>query len=251
MSNKVKSAAVAPAAPARPKRAAKASAEPGLGAAKSVGGVQSASRRRREQQRAIDTRETILAAALSEFAEMGFEAASIRNIGARTGLQHPLITYHYKTKDILWRAVAESAFAEIRRLWDEDIPNDQSLTPMERLRAEYSAFLRFTIAHPDFHHFMLRENRPGNPRLPWLVETILRPTLQRLLPQIQSAQACGDLPPGEPALIHYLMIGVMSVPSSLKDEIRQITGLKADDPAVIDTYLGLVDWLIFRPQLKR
>lgn len=206
------------------------------------------SRKRREQQRAIDSRQAILAAALSEFAEMGFEGASIRNIGARTGLQHPLITYHFRTKEILWRAVAENAFAEIRRLWDENIPDDGDLSAIERLRAEYSAFLRFTLASPDFHHFMLRESRPGSPRLPWLVETILKPTMQRLLPQIHSAQTCGDLPPGEPALIHYMMVGMMSVLSSLKDEIEQGTGLKADDPAVVDSYLAIIDSLIFRPR---
>ena len=204
--------------------------------------------KRQEQQRAIDTRQTILAAALSEFAEKGFDAASIRNIGARTGLQHPLITYHYRTKEVLWRAVAENAFAEIRRLWDEDVPDDERMSPIERLRAEYSAFLRFTITYPDFHHFMLRESRPGNPRLPWLVETMLKPAMQRLLPQIRGAQADGDLPQGDPSLFHYMMIGMMSVLSSLKDEIHQSTGLEADDPAVIDAYLALIDRLVFSPR---
>jgi len=218
-------------------------------AASSSAKSRSGTRKRQEQQRAIDTRQTILAAALSEFAERGFDAASIRNIGARTGLQHPLITYHFRTKEILWRAVAENAFAEIRRLWDEDVPDDDGMSSIERLRAEYSAFLRFTIAYPDFHHFMLRESRPGNPRLPWLVETILKPTMQRLLPQIRSAQADGDLPQSDPSLIHYMMIGMMSVLSSLKDEIQQSTGLRADDPAVVDAYLAMIDRLVFRPRV--
>ncbi len=204
-------------------------------------------RKRREQQRAIDTKQTILAAALTEFAQVGFEAASIRNIAANTGLQHPLITYHYRTKEILWKAVAENAFAQIRRLWDEGIPDQESMTPIERLRAEYSAFLRFTMAYPDFHHFMLRESSPANPRLPWLVDTILLPTMQRLLPQIQSAQERGELPEGNPALIHYMMIGMTSVLSSLKDEIRQSAGVATDDPKVVDSYLGMIDALVFRP----
>jgi AcrR family transcriptional regulator len=204
-------------------------------------------RKRREQQRAIDTKQTILDAALSEFAQVGFEAASIRNIAASTGLQHPLITYHYRTKEILWKAVAENAFAQIRSLWDEGIPDQENMTPIERLRAEYSAFLRFTVAFPDFHHFMLRESRPGNPRLPWLVETILSPTMQRLLPQIHSAQDRGDLPEGNPVLIHYMMIGMTSVLSSLKDEIQQIAGIATDDQKVVDAYLGMIDALVFRP----
>ncbi|WP_176594254.1 TetR/AcrR family transcriptional regulator [Sphingobium sp. EM0848] len=184
-------------------------------------------------------------AALSEFAQVGFEAASIRNIAAITGLQHPLITYHYRTKEILWQAVAEDAFTQIRRLWDEGIPDQENMTAVERLRAEYSAFLRFTIAYPDFHHFMLRESRPGNPRLPWLVETALLPLIRRLLPQIEEAQEQGALPPGNPGLIHYMLIGMMSVLSSLKDEIRESTGIETDDPEIIESYLSMVDTMVF------
>ena len=204
-------------------------------------------RKRREQQRAIDTKQTILNAALSEFAQLGYEAASIRNIAATTGLQHPLITYHYQTKEILWKAVALNAFNEIRQLWDDIKSDQEGLAPLEHLRLEYSTFLRFTLTHPDFHHFMLRESRPDNPRLPWLVETILRPTMQRLLPQIQNAQVRNELPAADPALIHYLMIGVTSVLSSLRDEIRQSAGIAVDDPSVIEQYVDLMDALIFHP----
>src|SRR6201994_4298233 len=75
-------------------------------------------RKRAEQQRSIETRAAILNAAIAEFAERGFEGASIRAIADRLGLQHPLITYHYPTKDMLWRAAAEHAFAQIRDEWD-------------------------------------------------------------------------------------------------------------------------------------
>jgi len=65
-------------------------------------------RRRAEQQRAQSTRTAILEAALAEFAEKGFEAASIDESRERTGFQHPLITYHYPSKDQLWQAVART-----------------------------------------------------------------------------------------------------------------------------------------------
>src|ERR1700692_2966239 len=101
--------------------------------------------KRREQQRAIDTRSMILDASLTEFAQRGFEAASIRRIAERTRLQHPLNTYHFRTKLILWRAVAEHAFAEIRTAWDRQAPPDSDQAPLDRVRAEYRTFLRFTL----------------------------------------------------------------------------------------------------------
>src|SRR5258708_22344898 len=129
--------------------------------------------KRREQQRAIDTRLMILDAALTEFAQRGFEAASIRRIAERTRLQHPLVTYHFKSKLILWRAAAEHAFAEIKTAWDRQAPPDLELPAIERLREEYRTFLRFTLLYPDLHHFMLRATPPHNPRLAWRPRNVL------------------------------------------------------------------------------
>jgi AcrR family transcriptional regulator len=202
--------------------------------------------KRREQQRAIETRNLILDASLTEFAQRGYDAASIRRIAERTRLQHPLITYHFRTKLILWRAVAEHAFAEIRTAWDRQAPPDSDQPPIDRVRAEYRTFLRFTLQYPDFHHFMLRESHPNNPRLAWLTKTILKPLLEdRLLPQIRSAQEAGELPPGNPILIHYMMIGMTSVLCSLRDEIQSIAGISTTDPRIEHEYWGLIDQTVF------
>src|SRR5438105_2768796 len=120
------------------------------------------SRKRAEQQRSQSTRATILEAALAEFAEKGFEAASIRRIAERTGFQHPLITYHYPSKDLLWQAVAEDTFKRIREAWDQRAAEHARLSPRERLRAEYHAVFRHTAAFPEFHRFMRQEASIGN-----------------------------------------------------------------------------------------
>lgn len=205
-----------------------------------------APKKRREQQRAVDTRLAILKAALPEFAEKGFDGASTRNIGDRANLHHPLITYHFRTKDALWRAVAEHAFTEIGGLWDQEVPDDSTLTPKDRVREEFRIFLRFTIQHPDFHLFMLRENVAGSPRLPWLVDTFLRPIISRVLPQIKSAQEVGEMPEGDPVLVYYMLIGMVSALSSLGAEMRKTSGVQPDDPAVVDAYWALIEKTMFR-----
>lgn len=202
--------------------------------------------KRREQQRAIETRKLILDASLTEFAQRGYDAASIRRIAERTRLQHPLITYHFRTKLLLWRAVAEHAFAEIRAAWDRQAPPDGDQAPIDRVRAEYRSLLRFTLQYPDFHHFMLRESHANNPRLTWLAKTILEPLLEgRLLPQIRAAQEAGELPPGNPILIHYMMIGATTVLCSLRDEIHTIAGICATDPKIEHEYWDLIDQTVF------
>lgn len=204
-----------------------------------------APRRRAEQQRSRVTRLAILEAALAEFAERGFEAASIRSIAERTGLQHPLITYHYPSKDMLWQAAAEHTFGRIREEWDARAPQGAKLAPLERLRAEYRALFRHTVAFPDFHRFMRQEASTDNPRLQWVAETVVKPLLGRLLPQIVAAQAQGLLPKVEPIIFHYMMVSLTATLSEFGPEMRVTRGLSAESQDVIEAYWNLVEETVF------
>jgi DNA-binding transcriptional regulator YbjK len=48
--------------------------------------------------------------ALEAFAERGFHGASTRDIAQRAGTHQGLITYHFRSKDELWRAAADRIF---------------------------------------------------------------------------------------------------------------------------------------------
>jgi AcrR family transcriptional regulator len=202
-------------------------------------------RKRAEQQRSIETRASILNAAIAEFAERGFEGASIRSIADRLGLQHPLITYHYRSKDILWRAAAEHAFAQIQFEWDVSVAEESDLSPLARLRREYTTLFRYTVAFPEFHRFMRQETLTNNPRLKWVAETVLAPLLGRLLPQIVGAQKQGFLPAVDPILFHYMMVSLSATLSEFGPEMQMTSGLSSEDPNVVEAYWQLVDEMVF------
>ncbi len=202
-------------------------------------------RKRAEQQRAQSTRTAILEAALAEFAEKGFEAASIRSIAERTGFQHPLITYHYPSKDLLWQAVAEDTFERIRREWDARASEEVDLSPLDRLRAEYRALFRHTTRFPEFHRFMRQEAASNNPRLQWVAENVLTPLIKRLLPQIKAAQAKGQLPEIEPILFHYMMVSLTATLSEFGPEMHVTQRLSADRPEIVDAYWNFVEQTVF------
>lgn len=207
------------------------------------------SRQRREQQRSIETRLAILEAALAEFAEKGFDAASTRNIGQRCGLHFSLIRYHFQSKSDLWQATATHFFGQITAGWEREAANSRDLDPLERIRREFRAFFKFTIEHPDFHQFMLHENRPESPRLPWLMDNLLAPLINRILPQIEAAQAGGDLPTANPVLLYYFLLGGTAALSSMGPEIRYNSGLKTSDPDVVEDYWRLIDKIVFKRRL--
>ncbi len=202
-------------------------------------------RKRAEQQRSLETRGAILDAAIAEFAERGFEGASIRAIADRLGLQHPLITYHYRSKDVLWRAAAEHAFAQIRAGWDTSAPENSDLPPLARLREEYATLFRYTVAFPEFHRFMRQEAFTDNLRLKWVAETVLAPLLGRLIPQIVAAQKQGLLPAVDPILFHYMMVSLTATLSGFGPEMQVTSGLSAENAKVIEAYWRLVDETVF------
>jgi TetR/AcrR family transcriptional regulator len=215
------------------------------GAAKSVRHGERHRKTRAHQQRALATRAAILNAAIAEFAERGFVGASIRRIADRTGLQHPLITYHYRSKDILWRAAAEHAFTRIREEWDLRVPEQAPVSTLERLREEYRAVFQYTAAFPEFHRFMRQEALSRNPRLRWVAKTVLRPLIDRLLPQISAAQNEGLLPKVEPILFHYMMVSLTATLSGFGPEMEVVSDLSPSDSRVAETYWRMIEEIVF------
>jgi AcrR family transcriptional regulator len=188
----------------------------------------------------------ILRAALSEFAERGFDGASVRNIARRIDQRFQLVTYYFRTKDELWRAVAEDAFTRIRKAWDEQVPDEAACSAAERLRLEYYLFFRFTIENPDFHQFMLQEMRVEGPRFEWVMKNCLDPLMGRLLPQIRAAQAAAELPMTDPVLVHHMLVASISAMATLAASIRATSGLSPDDEETRQRFWTLIEDTIFR-----
>src|SRR6266545_1064589 len=202
-------------------------------------------RKRAEQQRSLETRGAILDAAIAEFAERGLAGASIRAIADRLGLQHPLIPYYYRRKDVFWREAAAHALAQIRGGSDASAPESSDLPPLARLREEYATLFRYTVAFPEFHRFMRQEALTNNPRLKWVAETVLAPLLGRLIPQIVAAQKQGLLPSVDPILFHYMMVSLTATLSGFGPEMQITSGLSAENTKVIEAYWRLVDETVF------
>ncbi|MGU7774622.1 TetR/AcrR family transcriptional regulator [Burkholderia sp. MR1-5-21] len=201
--------------------------------------------KRSEQQRALETRCAILNAALVEFSSKGFDAASIRGIADRVGIRHPLVTYHFRSKEILWQAVAEHVFERIRQERDAILSGSAPASALEQLKIAYGGLFRFTVNFPEFHRFILQETLIDSPRLHWLADSILKPVIDWLLPQIRAAQEERAIPNVEPIMFHYMLISLASTLSGFGPEISSTSDLSASDPAIADQYWNTVEQLVF------
>lgn len=147
----------------------------------------------------------MLDAAIEAFSENGFKGTSTRDIAERAGVHHPLITYHFKNKDQLWRAAADRVFGDFRRSLAASFENEQHTCPKRRMTALIRAYLYYAKGQPALHKVMVQEASYPNPRLDWLIENHLRPFFDATFAMIEELQRVGVAPAGNPKLIFNMI----------------------------------------------
>ena len=100
----------------------------------------------RDRQREA-TRERIVEAAVHAFAERGFRAASTRDIARRAGTNQGLITYHFRSKDELWRAAADRIFGILETRLLGRLAALEGGDAREWAREAVREYVRFAAAH--------------------------------------------------------------------------------------------------------
>ncbi len=99
---------------------------------------------------------TILLAARDEFSEHGLGGARVDRIAVRANVNKRLIYYYFKSKDNLFLAVLENAYANIRQAEAElrltDMPPSLAIRRLTEFTWDYY------IAHPEFLTLLNSEN---------------------------------------------------------------------------------------------
>jgi AcrR family transcriptional regulator len=192
----------------------------------------------RDRQRQ-ETRDRIVAAAVECFAERGFRAASTREIASRAGTNQGLITYHFHSKDELWKAAADQLFGGLREQMGERLAVALELPERrERTRAAIREFVYFAAEHPELFRFMLEAGKSDDERMGWLVDTHLRPAYE------ENPQFGLEVPPELRPHVQYILVGAASVIFAVAPECRRLTGLDPTKRDAIERHADVVAGLL-------
>ena len=143
----------------------------------------------------------ILDAAESVFAERGFEAASLREIARRAGLQQPGLYNHFASKRELYAAVLDRALTPMTEAMSEFLEGADSARAVAKLPA---IMTDIQLAHPQmaalFQQALQGPDSPG--------QDLMRAWLDRLLAQGLEAARSGAAGPVDRA---ELALGVVAM----------------------------------------
>lgn len=160
---------------------------------------------RKQQQRSVITQQKLLDAAILAFSENGFKGTSTRDIAERAGVHHPLITYHFKNKDQLWRAAADRIFRAFNISLVKAMSDVPPMDPKARAEAFIRTYVQYAYEQPALHKIILLESSYPSDRLDWLVETHLKPLYVMVESQLAKLQELGVSPSGNPALLYNMI----------------------------------------------
>ncbi|MEV7900899.1 TetR family transcriptional regulator [Streptomyces anulatus] len=166
------------------------------------------------QERAARTRQAVLEAAADEFAERGYEGASLQRMVWRAATSIGALTFHFGNKTALAEEVSAAGHARFESCL-EDLA--AAPDPLRELRTLIGALAR--LAHEDTFVRATRRleaDRPGE--VPPLTEVWL-PVLRGLLDRAHDAQRLrpGVSPEDAVALLAHLAEGAMAAHGATRD----------------------------------
>jgi TetR/AcrR family transcriptional regulator len=184
-----------------------------------------ASRGRRSDAEATETRQRILAAARRLFADRGFDAVGLRDIAALAGVSHGLMRHHLGSKKAVWEAVADQAEREYRaELLGHLVlgAGDDPIRVAERFLRE---FVAAAARHADLTRLLLREGVVRGPRLDYVLGT-LEGSHQSVAPLLSALHARGILQHFDSRSFFHFLLFSASIPLALPALSNGLTKLE-------------------------
>ena len=195
---------------------------------------------RKQQQRSVVTQQKLLDAAIEAFSENGFKGTSTRDIAERAGVHHPLITYHFKNKDRLWRAAADRVFRDFGRSLAASLEDHKNESPKQRMASMIKAYVYYARSQPALHKVMVQESSYPNPRLDWLIETHLKPLFDATAIMIAELQKAGVAVQGNPMLLFNMIRLSSGGLLALANEIKTSSGIDVESDETLDEISDMI-----------
>lgn len=194
-----------------------------------------------EARGASPTADSILAAALKHFASSGFDGTSVQEIAKTAGVRHPLIHYHFGSKEGLWFAVMDRLFGELKSNFLTLSEVTMDLTALQTLKLICRAFVQVTSRSPERILIVRHELWASSPRLEWLLENHVMPVHRFIDSVAERAIAEGSLKPIPAPHFSHLLIGAATSFFLARPFIQKVYGIDSRDAASVAEH---ANWLV-------
>jgi AcrR family transcriptional regulator len=190
-------------------------------------------------------RDRIVAAATDLFSERSYDGATTRDIAARAGVTQPLVNYHFRSKEELWRTAVEALFDRLNRTMYERTHGLRGVDEITTAKLLVREFIVFSARNPQLHRIIMQESKADGPRMDYLVDRHVRPIYERTIALFESLTRAGVMPDIPAAHLYYIVTGAGPTMFVLAPECRRLTSLDPLSDDVVDAHADAVCRLLF------
>lgn len=168
--------------------------------------------------------ERVMKVAFDTFGDVGFEAASTREIAERAGVSYMFFIYHFKSKENLWLRTMDDAITNMTKVFWDNLNASEDKPAEVSLRIYIDQFVRLSARYPQMHRIMSMERNQNTPRLQFVIRTHLRAIYSVVCDLLRRGQQEGAVKPGDAERLFYLIIGTGGTLFTIPTEYEIFTG---------------------------
>lgn len=176
------------------------------------------------------TRAALLLAARKLFSERGYDGTSIRALTSAAGANLGAVTYHFGSKEALYRAVLLEVLGPLPDRIREAATS--AGPPLDRVERIVRAYLRFFADHPDVPRFMLQEIAQGKMPPPPVVE-VIGSVAGTIAATLAEGQRAGEIRDGDPLLLTLSLVSQPVYFALVRRAFGQVSGRDPLSPAAL------------------
>jgi AcrR family transcriptional regulator len=200
----------------------------------------------RTTRRSADaTRQRLVDAAVDLFAERSFEGAATRDIATRAGVSQATLSYHFTSKDELWRAAVDQLFHELQTTIGARVEGLRGVDDLTTAKLLIREFVTFSAQRPELHRMVAEESKRESERLHWMIDTHIRPMFDATTRMFARLVDAGVVPAVPPAHLYFLLTGAGPSIFQLAPSCRRLAGFDPSAPEAVATHADAVVLLFF------
>lgn len=198
------------------------------------------------------TTEALLDAALEAFAERGYDGTSVRELARSLGVSHNLIPQRIGSKDALWHAAVDRAFAVLAAALADAVVEHGDSDDIDRLRILVARFIEANALRPALLRIINAEAANPGPRLDHIFATYIDPVRAFGDEVLASLEREGRVSSVSVSLFYFLMThgagGPLAMPA-----LAERLGATVDpaDPAAVRAHAEAATQFLFDGILRR
>lgn len=160
------------------------------------------------KQASQDTEEQILDAAKDVFQQKGKDGARMQEIADKAGINKAMLHYYYRSKQLLFEAVFNSAFSLLAPQLNKILNDDSSIE--EKVRSFTHNYISFISKHPYLPNFVIQELNRNPKFIEKIQQNAAFPSLEKFEKQVALEVEQGILKPtdGKQLFIHIISMNI-------------------------------------------